>query len=239
MKKLLFLLITLFLFTNCKKEEYGYYLKIQINPSKSGKVEYSSGPYNGNEQVKLIPVPLEGYKFIGWSGYDRLSVSNLKYPMDENGIIISSELSSDILMWKDMTITANFKKEIFQQGLWIGTYSHNSYTIAFVANGDRNILQPSCNLGNAPNGNRLSLYLYSFPDFDNYLINNIDIVNHSFSVSVGDSNIGKLTINGLFLTYKNCMGIITFEKNGVTEKYDFTANPFMCGITQKSPYWNR
>ena len=67
MKKLLFLLSIIFLFS-CEKETVKYLLTTSSLPADTGTVIPETREYNDGDTANLIAVPAEGYEFDKWTG---------------------------------------------------------------------------------------------------------------------------------------------------------------------------
>ncbi len=96
MRKLpvLFLLLLIFLFTQCSTENTPIYsLTTNVNPSEAGEVSPPSGEYDEGTEVELMATPNEHWVFNGWQE-------------DHTG----SENPASIVMDQDKTITAIFEK---------------------------------------------------------------------------------------------------------------------------------
>ena len=103
-----YLLILLFLFSACSKEDSPngntqaiIKFELSVNSTEGGSVNTSGGTYNQNSEVTITATPQPGYTFTGWSGNATGSSNPLTISM--NG---------------DKTITANFTRITF--GLDVG-----------------------------------------------------------------------------------------------------------------------
>ena len=67
MKKLIFLLSIIFLFS-CEKETVKYLLTTSSLPADTGTVIPETREYNDGDTANLIAVPAEGYEFDKWTG---------------------------------------------------------------------------------------------------------------------------------------------------------------------------
>ena len=116
MKKLLFLFISLFLFTSCEEEPpeaiETYSLQVTVNPEEGGTVTPSSGTFNENEEVSIIASPSPEYVFSDWTG----SISSQSNPLT-------------VIMNSDKSLVANFNKRTYPLTINIegeGTVSETS-----------------------------------------------------------------------------------------------------------------
>ena len=116
MKKLLFLFISLFLFTSCEEEPpeaiETYSLQVTVNPEEGGTVTPTSGTFNENEQVSIKALPSPEYVFSDWTG----SNSSQSNPLN-------------VIMNSDKSLVANFNKRTYPLTINIegeGTVSETS-----------------------------------------------------------------------------------------------------------------
>lgn len=115
MKKLLFLFISLFLFS-CEEEPpeaiETYSLQVTVNPEEGGTVTPTSGTFNENEQVSIKASPSPEYVFSDWTG----STSSQSNPLN-------------VIMNSDKSLVANFNKRTYPLTINIegeGTVSETS-----------------------------------------------------------------------------------------------------------------
>ena len=97
MKKLLFIFLSLFIFSSCEEEPpkalETYSLQVTVTPTEGGTVTPSSGIYKEGEQVSLTASPSPEYLFSEWSG----STSSQSNPLS-------------LTMNSDKSLVATFKK---------------------------------------------------------------------------------------------------------------------------------
>ncbi len=91
MKTYLPLVIVVFFFTSCSKDEkpVQYELSTSINPAQSGSISPSNGTFGSGENIRLTATAATGYVFKNWSGDASSSVNPLKLILDTDKNIIA------------------------------------------------------------------------------------------------------------------------------------------------------
>ena len=91
MKKAIFFIASIILFSCDKDDSVKYLLTTSANPEDSGTVLPSTRQYNDGDTAKLIASPAEGYLFESWTG-------------------ATGDAHTDLVMVSDKTVVGNFAK---------------------------------------------------------------------------------------------------------------------------------
>ena len=88
MKKLLFVLFSLILYSSCTKE---YTLNVTVSPPEGGSVSPNIGTYKDGSSVSVVATPAGEYEFSRWSGDESgtSNVLNFQIKNYENQIIVN------------------------------------------------------------------------------------------------------------------------------------------------------
>ena len=95
MKKAIFFIASIILFSCDKDDSVKYLLTTSANPEDSGTVLPSTRQYNDGDTAKLIASPAEGYLFESWTG-------------------ATGDAQTDLVMDSDKTVVGNFAKIQFE-----------------------------------------------------------------------------------------------------------------------------
>ena len=102
MRRVIFALGVLFLFTTCKKEVPQKQLTVNVTPEVGGSVTPSSGTYAMGSTVKLTATPSAEYVFKEWTGG-----------------LIGPTNPGNVIMDVDKTVIAVFEKREYPLSLTI------------------------------------------------------------------------------------------------------------------------
>ena len=86
MKKLIFIIFSLILYSSCTKE---YTLNVTVSPSEGGSVSPSMGTYKDGSSVSVVATPSGEYEFSRWSGDESGTSNVLNFEMNGNKNIVA------------------------------------------------------------------------------------------------------------------------------------------------------
>ena len=86
MKKLLFVLFSLILYSSCTKE---YTLNVTVSPPDGGSVSPAIGTYKDGSSVSIVATPAGEYEFSRWSGDESGTSNVLNFEMNGNKNIVA------------------------------------------------------------------------------------------------------------------------------------------------------
>ncbi len=118
MRKLpvLFLLLSLFLFTQCSTENTPIYsLTTNVNPSEAGSINPSSGEYDEGTEVELMASPNEHWIFNGWQGDHSGNQNPASIVMDSDKSITAQFIKRDYPLTINVEGEGHVEEEIIQQ----------------------------------------------------------------------------------------------------------------------------
>jgi hypothetical protein len=196
--------------SSCKPPEYS--INIDIQPIGGGSVDLlpGDGSYLDGTEVTLTPIPAWSFVFVSWSGKDASYVND-----------------NQVVMFKDMDITANFQKVTPKIGTWVGTYPSvgNSEVIIFNLNSSK-ITTSGTNLYAPGTSDKICMAYIVFKSnsyMTFYVYDDIPIINNSFSY-VSDYVEFKTTIQGTFTSSTTCEGNVKYTQGQVSVEHAFVAH---------------
>ena len=86
MKKLLFIVLSLILYSSCTKE---YTLNVTVSPPEGGSVSPNMGTYKDGSSVSVVATPAGEYEFSRWSGDESGTSNVLNFQMNGNKNIVA------------------------------------------------------------------------------------------------------------------------------------------------------
>ena len=86
MKKLLFIVLSLIIYSSCTKE---YTLNVTISPPEGGSVSPNMGTYKDGSSVSVVATPAGEYEFSRWSGDESGTSNVLNFQMNGNKNIVA------------------------------------------------------------------------------------------------------------------------------------------------------
>ena len=86
MKKLIFIIFSLILYSSCTKE---YTLNVTVSPPEGGSVSPSMGTYKDGSSVSVVATPSGEYEFSRWSGDESGTSNVLNFEMNGNKNIVA------------------------------------------------------------------------------------------------------------------------------------------------------
>ena len=86
MKKLLFVVFSLILYSSCTKE---YTLNVTVSPPEGGSVSPAMGTYKDGSSVSVVATPAGEYEFSRWSGDESGTSNVLNFQMNGNKNIVA------------------------------------------------------------------------------------------------------------------------------------------------------
>ena len=86
MKKLLFVVLSLILYSSCTKE---YTLNVTVSPLEGGSVSPNMGTYKDGSSVSVVATPAGEYEFSRWSGDESGTSNVLNFQMNGNKNIVA------------------------------------------------------------------------------------------------------------------------------------------------------
>jgi len=85
-KKLLFIVLSLILYSSCTKE---YTLNVTVSPPEGGSVSPAMGTYKDGSSVSVVATPANEYEFSRWSGDESGTSNVLNFEMNGNKNIVA------------------------------------------------------------------------------------------------------------------------------------------------------